>query len=119
MDRLRALQTPAIFINVKQEFDAVHPDDLRGGEIATEHLLQLGHTRIAYARAAVNLKEHYSEIDRRLGYEAAMQSAGLPPLIWRSARRSGRTGSSFPGPARGCGGGAAGAAGPPDGHRRL
>ena len=82
IDRLRALQTPAIFLNVRQEQDAVHPDDHRGGEMATEHLLHLGHTRIAYASAAVNLKEHYSKIDRQMGYEEAMQSAGLPPLIW-------------------------------------
>ena len=80
--RLRALQTPAIFLNVKQEYDAVHPDDRQGGQKATDYLLQLGHTRIAYVSAAVNLNEHYSKIDRRAGYEDAMQKAGLPPLIW-------------------------------------
>ena len=82
MERLRTLQTPAIFINVKQEFDAVHPDDLDGGRIAADHLITLGHKKIVYARAAVNLKEHYSEEDRRLGYETAMRSAGLPAAVW-------------------------------------
>jgi len=83
IDRLCALHTPAIFINVQQEFDAVHPDDHHGGEIATAHLLSLGHTRIVYAGAAVNLREHYSEFDRRAGYETTMRTAGLAPLSWQ------------------------------------
>ena len=83
LERLRGLQTPAIFLNVRQERDAVHPDDRRGGEMATEHLLGLGHTHIAYAGAAVNLQEHYSEFDRRAGYEDAMRAAGRAPLTWR------------------------------------
>lgn len=74
-----SLQTPAVFLNVKQEMDSVHPDDLMGGGIATEYLLRLGHRRILYVKAAVNEQEHYSAIDRRLGYEHVMAEAGLTP----------------------------------------
>ena len=83
LERLRALQTPAIFINVKQDTDSAYPDDRHGGEIAAEYLLGLGHTKIAYAGAAVRLKEHYSEFDRRSGYESVMALAALAPLIFR------------------------------------
>lgn len=79
----QALQTPAIFLNVKQKDDCVHPDDLAGGRLAANHLLALGHRRILYVGAAVNEPEHYSEIDRRLGYEQEMQEAGVEPWLLR------------------------------------
>ena len=82
LDRLRALQTPAIFINVKQEYDSAHPDDMSGGKIATDHLIELGHQHIAYVSSEVNLEQHYSEMDRRVGYEQAMATAGYRTTTW-------------------------------------
>ena len=75
------LRIPAIFLNVSEEFDCIHPDDRMGGRIATEYLLGLGHERIAYVGAQVNDKEHYSERDRRSGYEEVMMAAGKTPWV--------------------------------------
>jgi DNA-binding LacI/PurR family transcriptional regulator len=90
LDRIQELRIPAVFLNSKQEFDAVYPDDLRGGALATEYLLELGHERIAYVETEARRRPHYSEYDRRAGYEQAMTSAGqahhlhLLPIDWRT-----------------------------------
>jgi LacI family transcriptional regulator len=70
---------PAVWINSDADHDCVRPDDLAGGRLATTHLLELGHRRIAYLRFGP--EEHFSTIDRRRGYEAAMHAAGLTPLL--------------------------------------
>jgi DNA-binding LacI/PurR family transcriptional regulator len=64
-------------------------DDVAGGRLATEHLLALGHERIAF----VGDEEHTpygfsSSAARRAGYECALRDAGLEPepeLIARTA----------------------------------
>ena len=81
LERIRELRIPAVFLNSKQEFDSVYPDDLMGGEMATNFLLQLGHERIAYVEPEMRRRPHYSETDRRLGYERAMASARRTPQV--------------------------------------
>jgi DNA-binding LacI/PurR family transcriptional regulator len=81
IDAARSQRTPAIFLNVQQEFDCVHPDDRAAGILATEHLLALGHTRIVYVGGETPGREHYSQADRRDGYERAMRAAGLVPEV--------------------------------------
>lgn len=81
LDQIHKLRIPAIFLNTKQEFDAIHPDDLMGGRIATEFLFRLGHERIAYVDSEELISCHYSREDRRVGYEQAMQSAGKVPWV--------------------------------------
>lgn len=83
LERLQQLRIPAIFINVKQEFDCVHPDDEMGGRLATEFLLGLGHERIAFVDTDDAQNRHYSKADRRAGYEQAMDAAGRVPQIYR------------------------------------
>jgi LacI family transcriptional regulator len=78
--RVHQQNTPAIWLNHKEEFDCVHPDDEAAGHEATRHLLQLGHRRVAYTHALNS--EHYSARDRRAGYERAMQEAGFEPQIF-------------------------------------
>lgn len=73
---------PSVWINTKQEVNAVWPDDYAAGKSATEQLLALGHRRIAYA-INENAEGHYSAADRRNGYEAALQAAGLTPQLLR------------------------------------
>lgn len=96
---LQALNTPAIWINNKQKFDAVHPDDVRAGRMATEHLLHLGHKKIAFLVGGALEGGHYSVADRRRGYEKTMQAAGLEPKLaalpampatWEEFRADGR-----------------------------
>ncbi len=70
---------PSVWLNYKTDHDCVFPDDLRAGRSATEHLLGMGHTRIAYVSYSyVQENAHYSELDRAEGYRRAMRAAGLP-----------------------------------------
>jgi LacI family transcriptional regulator len=82
LEQIHRLRIPAVFLNVKQEFDCVHPDDLAGGRLATEHLLGLGHERIVYVDTEDAGNKHYSKTDRRSGYENAMRSSGKTPRIF-------------------------------------
>jgi DNA-binding LacI/PurR family transcriptional regulator len=57
--------------------DSVQTDDIRGAEIAVEHLIGLGHERIVHVDGSPNP----SAGPRRDGYAGAMRSAGLAPLV--------------------------------------
>ena len=71
---------PAVWINSLHMADCVFPDDEKAGYDAAIHLLELGHTKIAFVD--FNGTGHYSAEARRSGYARAMQSAGrLPRLI--------------------------------------
>jgi LacI family transcriptional regulator len=78
---IRNYNVPSIWLNSKLEQDTVRPDDFAAGRAAAEHLLQLGHTRIAYLDYRSKGQYHYSMDDRRDGYAAAMVAAGLAPQI--------------------------------------
>ena len=73
---------PSVWINSKHESDCIYPNDLLAGRQAAEHLLALGHTRIAFADYPSST--HYSNADRYAGYESAMQAAGLAPRLVRA-----------------------------------
>ncbi len=83
LDRIIKLRIPAVFLNSKQEFDAIYPDDFQGGELATAFLLVLQHERIAYVESELRRVPHYSETDRRSGYERTMASAGKAPWVYQ------------------------------------
>lgn len=77
---------PAVWMNSKQRHDCVHPDDFGGGQLATEHLIGLGHRRIAYidySHGSDGTPKHYCGVDRPAGYTKAMKNAGLKPRIIR------------------------------------
>jgi DNA-binding LacI/PurR family transcriptional regulator len=60
--------------------DSVVTDNFRAGMTATEHLVSLGHTRIAYLGAvstAADIVPDPAHVDRYRGYRAAMQQAGI------------------------------------------
>jgi LacI family transcriptional regulator/LacI family repressor for deo operon, udp, cdd, tsx, nupC, and nupG len=67
--------------------DVVHPrlphvvvDNVRGGELATQHLLAKGHERIGFVGdTAVNPYGFTSSEDRRSGYRRALEAAGIAP----------------------------------------
>lgn len=56
-------------------FDVVANDDVIGGRIATTHLLELGHTRIAHIVGPWEVGRL-----RRVGYESVMTAARLSPV---------------------------------------
>jgi DNA-binding LacI/PurR family transcriptional regulator len=70
---------PSVWINTILEADCVYPDDFDAGKRAAEHLLQLGHRRIAYVQAGDS--NHYSVAQRRDGYLQAMQEARCQPHV--------------------------------------
>lgn len=53
----------------------VEVDNIGGARAATEHLIELGHTRIAHIRGRTDL---VSAEQREQGYREALQAAGLP-----------------------------------------
>lgn len=78
---------PAVWINVKRPADAAYIDDFEAGVLATRHLMEAGHRRIAYADLWVPddklPRTHYSNLDRQKGYEFAMHQAQLAALVVR------------------------------------
>ncbi len=79
LDMINQHSVPSIWINSKQEHDCVHPDDIEAGQRATEHLLKLGHRRIAFiCYSGIN---HYSVTDRLCGYEQVMSQTGFKPQV--------------------------------------
>lgn len=74
-----AYGVPSVWLNSKQAHDCVYPDDEQAGRIATEHLLELGHRRIAFVHYGG--WSHYSAPARRDGYAQAMRAAGLEPQL--------------------------------------
>jgi LacI family transcriptional regulator len=54
----------------------VGTDDKLGARLATEHLLALGHRRIAHLAGPQRIS---TAVDRRRGYEEALKAAGIEP----------------------------------------
>lgn len=54
---------------------SVDADNVTGGRRATEHLIGLGHTRIAHLKGPEGVP---NAIDRCIGYEQALRARGLP-----------------------------------------
>jgi len=80
---VRETGIPSIWLNCKRENDCVYPDEYGAGRMVAEHLLGLGHRRIAFVncRQASGPDVHFSGPDRYAGYEAAMKEAGLQPRL--------------------------------------
>lgn len=58
------------------QLDCVQSDNLRGGYMATQHLLELGHRRIAYVAGGF---QHVTSVEERyLGFRTALRRAGIP-----------------------------------------
>lgn len=95
LERIHKLRIPAISLNVRQEFDCIHPDEIMGGRIATEFLLRLGHERIAYVDTDDPANKHFSKLDRWVGHEQSMALAGKAarrhplPVDWRTPGKLG------------------------------
>lgn len=71
--------TPVVLVDMllsDKRVDGVISDDRHGALAATEHLVSLGHRRIAHLAGNLSLP---TNINRREGYRAALQKAGLVP----------------------------------------
>lgn len=73
-------QVPAVFVSCAADWaDVVSVDDAVGASLATRHLLELGHRRVAFI--AVPELEDASDRARWDGYSAALTEAGVVPAI--------------------------------------
>jgi LacI family transcriptional regulator len=76
---------PVVFVTCSADWgDVVSGDDHRGAEVATRHLISLGHRRIAYF--ADPIVEDAADRARRAGYRAVMEEADLQPNVYRWLR---------------------------------
>ncbi len=75
----QAAGMPTVAINrvlpLDSPLSAVWFDHKNGGQLATRHLVDLGHRRIAHIAGPAN---RLTGIHRRQGYEAALGAAGIP-----------------------------------------
>jgi LacI family transcriptional regulator len=70
---------PTVFVTCDSDWgDVVRCDDETGGRVATQHLMELGHQRIAYFADPV---DDAANRDRRRGYMNVMTRAGLKPTV--------------------------------------
>jgi len=70
---------PTVFLGARahdERADAVHLDDLNAGRLATQHLLDLGHTQIALLTGPI---EEDCVRDRLVGYQQALSERGIKP----------------------------------------
>jgi LacI family transcriptional regulator len=75
------LGVPLVVINRPlhtSELNQIAWDDIEIGRRATEHLISLGHRRIAHVSGALHQPVRRSAADRVAGYKQALNAAGLP-----------------------------------------
>jgi DNA-binding LacI/PurR family transcriptional regulator len=93
-DHLDRLGVPVVLINSHREhlgpyMFSITVDNQHGGALATEHLLRLGHRRLAYITGAA---DHSDELERLAGYRQALIDANLefdPRLVIEGTGRAG------------------------------
>jgi LacI family transcriptional regulator, galactose operon repressor len=92
-DALQRAGVPIVFLGLSESWgDSVGPRDTEGGRIATDHLVDLGHRRIAYVRTP--LVERSGDRARYTGYRSAMRRRGLealPAFVWEPGGDTVRT----------------------------
>ena len=82
-------RVPSVFVTCSADWgDVVCADDERGARLATEHLLELGHQRIAYC--ADPIVEDATDRARQAGYRQTMERAGLTPSVYHWERAEAR-----------------------------
>jgi len=79
LERLRQVRCPVVFVDwFEAGVPAVGVDDVAGGALATEHLLGLGHERIAFlGDVEIPGLGFRSTPDRERGFRAALFAAGV------------------------------------------
>jgi LacI family transcriptional regulator len=87
--RFEAAGMPVVLVDhADQRLPGVYTDDVAGGRLAAEHLLELGHRRIAFIGDYEHNHHGFtSSAMRRSGYEQALAAAGFaadPQLVRRA-----------------------------------
>lgn len=71
---------PYIWCNKNVPLNAVGFQDEIGAELATQHVVELGHRRIVFVET---ITTHGSLVERERGYRNVMKTYGLEPIIWQ------------------------------------
>lgn len=81
LDGVRRLGLPTVYVGASVSGAmSVRVDDVAVARLATQHLLALGHTRIAYVGGDPRQPLNFSApADRRAGWMAALRDAGVEP----------------------------------------
>ena len=77
IDRLSSYKIPTVFVDYippHNGYPLVLIDNIEGGLLATNHLIELGHKNIAFVTSDI---EHPSFADRLNGYKQALEHAGI------------------------------------------
>ena len=77
INRLSKATFPIIFVDYSpydKKYSCVLVDNIKGGELATSHLIEYGHKKIAFIGGDI---EHPSIKDRLNGYKNAIEKSGL------------------------------------------
>lgn len=77
VEKISTLNLPVIFVDYyppKGDLSAVLIDNIKGGLLATQHLIDLGHQKIAFIGGDI---EHPSINERLIGYKLALEKNGL------------------------------------------
>jgi len=79
LERLLAARVPIVVVDFRYPaLSHTYIDNVAGGELATRHLIELGHRRIAFVGdPSVNPYGFDSSVDRCAGFRRAMARAGL------------------------------------------
>lgn len=80
---LEKAEVPVVLVDANHPsldfLNRVTVDDITGGRLATQHLIDLGHTRIGFISDFLDTPFNFtSSRDRYLGYREALQAADLP-----------------------------------------
>ncbi|HUB70687.1 MAG TPA: LacI family DNA-binding transcriptional regulator [Acidimicrobiales bacterium] len=77
---LRALDVPVCVAGARVEgFSSVRIDDVESASLAVQHLVNLGHERVAIISGDPNEPVHFTvPLPRRVGYRATLAAAGIP-----------------------------------------
>lgn len=77
--RLDSLGMPVVYVSQYAEGrPSVYIDDVAGARRGTQHLLNLGHRRIAFAQTVGPAGFTFSSRERLTGYQQALTEAGIP-----------------------------------------
>ena len=77
INALNAYKFPIVYVDFyppEGDHSAVMIDNVRGGEMATSHLIELGHKKIGFIGGDI---QHPSIKERFHGYKSALESAGI------------------------------------------
>ncbi|MEA3352081.1 MAG: LacI family DNA-binding transcriptional regulator [Chloroflexota bacterium] len=79
VDRFLESGVPAVLVDASHEkICHVVVDDIAGGKLATQHLIKLGHCKIAFLSDYLDTPFQHSAEDRYIGYRQSLEDADIP-----------------------------------------